>query len=181
MGSFNPAHQGHIHISIMAKYRLRLKNIWWFITPQNPFKHAYDLAPIETRLAQAQKITKQYAPFPIEIATPETIFQQQYSFQTLKTLKRAFPHQQFFLLIGSDNLYELPQWHHASQIMKQLPIAIIRRDDYHYPSLLRFRGKLQGLNRYDNSFIVKHRHKLIYLDGKTHPTSSTLIRQSNIL
>ena len=37
-GSFDPAHKGHLEISKQAKKRFKLKNIFWAITKQNPFK-----------------------------------------------------------------------------------------------------------------------------------------------
>ena len=38
-GTFDPAHKGHLEISIQAKKRFSLKNVIWAITEQNPFKN----------------------------------------------------------------------------------------------------------------------------------------------
>jgi nicotinic acid mononucleotide adenylyltransferase len=35
-GSFNPAHDGHHHISLVALRRLGLDRVWWLVSPQNP-------------------------------------------------------------------------------------------------------------------------------------------------
>ena len=37
-GSFNPAHEGHVHVSEVALKRLGLDYVWWLVTPQNPLK-----------------------------------------------------------------------------------------------------------------------------------------------
>ena len=37
-GSFNPAHEGHIKISLEAIDLLGLDKIYWLITKQNPLK-----------------------------------------------------------------------------------------------------------------------------------------------
>ena len=37
-GSFNPAHEGHLHISNTAKKNLGLDEIWWLVAPQNRLK-----------------------------------------------------------------------------------------------------------------------------------------------
>ena len=37
-GSFNPAHDGHRHISLLAIDRLGLDRVWWLVSPQNPLK-----------------------------------------------------------------------------------------------------------------------------------------------
>ena len=44
-GSFNPAHDGHRHISLMALKRLGLDEVWWMVSPQNPLKPAAGMAP----------------------------------------------------------------------------------------------------------------------------------------
>ena len=43
-GSFNPAHAGHRHVSLMALKRLGLDRVWWIVTPGNPLKDTGDLA-----------------------------------------------------------------------------------------------------------------------------------------
>ena len=37
-GSFNPAHDGHRHISLLGLRRLKLDQVWWLVSPQNPLK-----------------------------------------------------------------------------------------------------------------------------------------------
>ncbi|MFQ5955512.1 MAG: nicotinic acid mononucleotide adenylyltransferase, partial [Kiloniellales bacterium] len=49
-GSFNPAHQGHLEISLEALRRLGLNRVWWLVSPQNPLKPVRDMAPLEERL-----------------------------------------------------------------------------------------------------------------------------------
>ena len=37
-GSFDPAHEGHVHITEMALRRFRLDRVWWLVSPGNPLK-----------------------------------------------------------------------------------------------------------------------------------------------
>ena len=37
-GSFDPPHKGHLYISLEAKKILKLDEIWWLVTQQNPLK-----------------------------------------------------------------------------------------------------------------------------------------------
>src|SRR6056297_2925406 len=39
-GSFDPPHQGHLHVASTAKRRLGLDAVWWFPTPGSPLKEA---------------------------------------------------------------------------------------------------------------------------------------------
>ena len=43
-GSFNPAHDGHLAISLEALKRLRLDQVWWLVSPQNPLKPVAGMA-----------------------------------------------------------------------------------------------------------------------------------------
>ena len=42
-GSFNPAHEGHRHISLAAMKRAGLDRVWWLVTPGNPLKSKDEL------------------------------------------------------------------------------------------------------------------------------------------
>jgi len=37
-GSFNPAHDGHLHVAGAGLRQLGLDKIWWLVSPQNPLK-----------------------------------------------------------------------------------------------------------------------------------------------
>ncbi|MBF0248290.1 MAG: nicotinic acid mononucleotide adenylyltransferase, partial [Alphaproteobacteria bacterium] len=55
-GSFNPAHDGHAHISRVALARLRLDELWWLVSPQNPLKPTDGMAGMDRRLARARDV-----------------------------------------------------------------------------------------------------------------------------
>ena len=58
-GSFNPAHGGHRHISLLALKLLDLDEVWWLVSPGNPLKEGDDdMAPFEDRLASAMAIAR---------------------------------------------------------------------------------------------------------------------------
>ncbi len=56
-GSFDPAHIGHLAISIQAKKKFKLSNVIWAITKQNPFKKRTS-KNLSERIKQAKKISK---------------------------------------------------------------------------------------------------------------------------
>ena len=45
-GSFNPAHDGHRHVSLEALKRLGLDEVWWLVSPQNPLKSDDGMEPL---------------------------------------------------------------------------------------------------------------------------------------
>ena len=58
-GSFDPAHKGHLKISIEAKKKFGINKIIWAITKKNPFK-SETLFSLRERIAIGKKITKKY-------------------------------------------------------------------------------------------------------------------------
>ncbi len=172
MGSFNPAHHGHLHISNVARKHLHLNHIWWLVTPHNPMKNKQDLQPLADRISMAQKITDK---LDIQISAPEQIFDHHYSVQTILYLKRAFPNNRFILLMGSDNLYQLPQWYQAKKLLNMIEIAVIRRPLQHYPALLRFRKQLKHSARF--SCQGNRQHGITAINSNINQISATSIRQ----
>ncbi|MDC1130228.1 adenylyltransferase/cytidyltransferase family protein, partial [Candidatus Pelagibacter sp.] len=54
-GTFDPAHEGHLEISKQARKRFGLKDIFWAITKQNPFKDE-SKSNLKSRIQFAKKI-----------------------------------------------------------------------------------------------------------------------------
>ena len=56
-GSFDPAHKGHLKISIEAKKKFKINKIIWAVTKKNPFKSKCYFT-LKKRIALAKKIAK---------------------------------------------------------------------------------------------------------------------------
>ena len=128
-GSFNPAHEAHLHISLIAMRRLRLHRILWLVSPQNPLKSAQDMAPFEERLASAQAM----AGHPnIHASDLEQKLATRYTADTLTKLTTRHPGVHFVWLMGADNLANFHLWKNWTKIMETVPVAIIARPDFHH-------------------------------------------------
>src|SRR4029077_3069610 len=57
-GSFNPAHEGHLHVSQQALKRLGPDFVWCLVPPQNPLKPVAGMAPLHDRVRDAKKIVR---------------------------------------------------------------------------------------------------------------------------
>ncbi len=124
-GSFNPAHEGHLHISRLALRHLDLDEVWWLVSPQNPLKEAAGMAPFGGRLRQAAEIAA--TDRRIRVSGIEAEFGTSYTADTLKTLRRRFPRARFVWLMGSDNLRQFPHWRNWQDIFRTVPIAVFDR------------------------------------------------------
>ena len=56
-GSFNPAHEGHLHLTRMCLQSLGLDRVWWLVSPGNPLKPGVRLAQSTTVRAKPHQLT----------------------------------------------------------------------------------------------------------------------------
>jgi len=126
-GSFNPAHDGHLHVSRMAIRRLGLDAVWWLVSPQNPLKGATGMAPLAARLEAARRMARDPG---VVVTDIEARTGTRYTVDTLRLLLDAFPRRRFVWLMGADNLVQLPQWRDWRAIPRLVPIAIFDRAPY---------------------------------------------------
>ena len=127
-GSFNPAHQGHLHISRKLLARLRLDFVWWLVSPQNPLKSARDMAPLAKRLAQAREVAS--VDRRIVVTDIETKLGTQYTTDTIDALTRHYPGAHFVWLMGADYLVQISKWKRWRHIFENVPVAVYDRPGY---------------------------------------------------
>ena len=82
-GSFDPAHEGHLYVSDIARKALKLDYVWWLVSPGNPLKPAPDA--LEVRLRRARHAAQ--ARF-IRVSAIERQLGTRYTVDTVKALKR---------------------------------------------------------------------------------------------
>lgn len=131
-GSFNPAHQGHVHISRQAALALGLDAVWWLVTPGNPLKDRTNYAPLAERLEAARAVADSRL---ITVTAIENDLKTRYTIDTLSQLKRRMPRTQFFWLMGADNLSGIVAWRQWSRIFHLSPIAVVGRPTYSLKAL----------------------------------------------
>ena len=123
-GSFNPPHQGHLHISNLAIKKLGLKQIWWIPTAHNPFKEKSIYENYEARYKKCKNLTKNHPKIYLkkfdEIKTEKLI----------KKLQKKYPNYQFIWIMGADNLPRFHEWDNFKNLIKMLPFAIFSRDNF---------------------------------------------------
>ena len=132
-GSFNPAHAGHMHMSLAAYHKLGLDQIWWLVSPQNPLKSSADMAKLPDRLAAARDITAA-TPF-IHVIAPEVRLPSNFTYKTLKYINKTIPLARLVWIMGADNLVQFRQWKRYQDIIALLPIAVIDRPGYSYQAI----------------------------------------------
>jgi len=125
-GSFNPIHFGHL---ILANYILEnsdMDELWFVVSPQNPFKDKKSLLTDHNRLDMVQLAVKNYPKMRasnVEFSLPKP----SYTIDTLTYLKEKYPNYSFALIMGEDNLDSLPKWKNAEKLMSDYQIIVYPR------------------------------------------------------
>ncbi len=131
-GSFNPAHEGHRHVSVEALRRLGLDEVWWLVSPQNPLKSDDGMELLATRVARARQIAHHPR---IRVEAPELLLGTRYTLDTVRALQRLYPHAQFVWLMGADILPQLVDWQGWRELFAAIPIAAFARPGWSYAAL----------------------------------------------
>ncbi len=123
-GSFNPAHAGHRHVADRALRALRLDQVWLLVSPGNPLKPKRGMAPFAERLASAGRIADGRRVVATDI---EARLGTRFTVATLALLRQRFPRARFVLLVGADNLTQLPRWKRWRELLRATPLAVLPR------------------------------------------------------
>lgn len=135
-GSFNPVHNGHMAI---ANYMLEftdLNEVWFIISPQNPFKTKQNLLNDYQRLELvnlAINDTMGFRASNIEFNLPKP----SYTIDTLAYLFDKYPEKEFVLIMGSDNLINFHKWKNFNEILRHHQIYIYPRPDTEQVELMK--------------------------------------------
>jgi nicotinate-nucleotide adenylyltransferase len=122
-GSFDPAHQGHVHITREALKRFDLQEVWWLVSPGNPLKERGP-APMAERIKRAQDVMQHPR---VYVSGIEAELKTRYTAETLRALQQRFPFAQFTWLMGADNLAQFHLWKDWQEIMQSVPIGVLAR------------------------------------------------------
>jgi nicotinate-nucleotide adenylyltransferase len=122
-GSFDPPHDGHVHITREALKRFGLGHVWWLVSPGNPLK-ARGPAPLPERLAAARRIMRHPR---VQVSDIEARLGTVATADTIAALRAIYPGVRFTWLMGADNLANLHRWHDWRRIVGSVPIGVLAR------------------------------------------------------
>jgi nicotinate-nucleotide adenylyltransferase len=122
-GSFDPAHEGHVHLTRQALARMGLDRVWWLVSPGNPLK-ARQPAPMAARLARARALMTDPR---VKITDLEAKLGTRATIDTLERLKAIYPGVHFVWLMGADNLVQFHKWNRWRDILRAVPVGVLAR------------------------------------------------------
>ena len=129
-GSFNPIHVGHIALARQLLKCAGLQEVWFVVSPQNPWKTEQELLDDESRLNMVR----------IALRDEENLLASDYEFHlqrpsytlnTLRHLSKDYPDREFVLLIGGDNWKQFDKWYGYQEILSNYSIVVYPRRGEH--------------------------------------------------
>lgn len=131
-GSFDPIHDGHVLIAKTVKDALNLDEIWFIPVLNNPFKehgaasgeHRIKMIEIATRKLENMKVCD------IELKGDPNV--KSYTYHTLLKLKDLYPNDEFYYIIGADQVEKFDRWFEAKRISELVSLVCLGRKGYEF-------------------------------------------------
>ena len=128
-GSFDPIHHGHLILAREAMERLSLDRVVFIPAAQSPHKLARTPAPPAVRLAMVRAAIAGEPRFGCD-DSETTREGPSFTVDTVEAWRAKFPHDEFFCLIGEDNVRELPTWRRYDELRAMVQFVVFGRDAY---------------------------------------------------
>ena len=125
-GSFNPIHIGHLIIAKSIAQNANLDQIWFIISPQNPFKSRASLLDENARyhlVSLAITDDDTFKASNIEFSLPKP----SYTIDTLTFIQEKYPDHHFSIIIGQDNLQHFHKWKNYEAILQYHNVIVYPR------------------------------------------------------
>lgn len=126
-GTFNPIHNGHVELARRLLGLARLDEVWFVVSPQNPFKRSMHLLDDRIRLEMVRLALEEeprLTASDYEFSLPRP----SYMWHTLQSMSRDYPERRFTLLIGADNWARFDEWFAAKDIIANYPVVVYPRE-----------------------------------------------------
>ena len=128
-GSFNPIHIGHLALANYLCENDYIDELWFLVSPQNPFKQNEKLLDDKTRLRMVNAAVRGYGRFYVsdfEFSLPKP----SYTINTLNKLSETYTDRDFYLIIGADNWAAFDRWKSPEEIISNHHVLVYPRLGY---------------------------------------------------
>ncbi len=145
-GTFDPIHNGHIRIALNASLKLNADVIFvparsprWK-TPLTSSKHRLNMLKLALKECPSGSKISEY-----ELNNNDDI---NYTINTVRYFKNKYPNDNFYLIIGADQVNQFPKWKNAEEIAKLAKIVFVARPTYKLNQMV-----IQTYNMIDLSYL----------------------------
>lgn len=148
-GSFNPVHNGHIHLAKAVMEELSLDRIFFVPSRISPHRSSDEYVSGEDRLEMLRLACEGLKG--LEVCDYELKSDRvSYSIYTVEHFRSLYPEDELFLLVGSDMLLSFDKWYRFEDILSHVSLAVVSRQDGDMDAL---RKKAEELSEYGRIYV----------------------------
>lgn len=133
-GSFDPVHLGHLLLAESAREELELEKIVFVPAGQSPLKKNLPYTCAEDRWRML-RLAIEDNPFFFASRVELDREPPSYTIETVDHFRRIYPETDLWLIIGEDNLGDLPRWRECNRLLSLIKIGVGARPGYHQKAI----------------------------------------------
>ncbi len=134
-GTFDPPHLGHLAVAGACLKELQLDEVLFLPANRNPLKEREVISPAKVRMEMVRRAIGGHDKFALS-DMDVTRGGNSYAVDTLTELQMVDPGEYWFIL-GSDAVRNLPQWKAPARLLKLSRIAVVSRPSFAESLVLR--------------------------------------------
>lgn len=173
-GTFNPIHFGHLRAAEDAREKGNLDKVIFIPAGNPPIKisdlsdasHRYEM----TRIAISSN--KNFEISDIEIQQKE----KSYAINTIKILRKIYPNDELFFILGIDAFLDLPNWWQPERIVEEIDFIIVSRPGYELSEIFKSPYVKKDTKTLSDFLILNSGRKVFPIQITQMGISSTEIR-----
>jgi nicotinate-nucleotide adenylyltransferase len=151
-GSFDPIHNGHLHMAKKTMSEYALDEVWLMPAGHSPNKEEAQMAsPFHRRnmceLACVRENGIKTCSLEMESA------EKSYTYRTMQKLTEQYPQHQFYFIMGADSLSYFENWVHPEIISRLATILVVNREEYLLSELADMASRINAIFPADIRFV----------------------------
>ncbi|MDB5083459.1 MAG: hypothetical protein JWN30_345 [Bacilli bacterium] len=128
-GTFDPIHVGHLVLATVAMEEGKLDRVIFMPAGLPPHKVGKHIAAPQHRLNMVKLAAGREPRFQVsdwELSKEEV----SYTIDTVKWMRKQYPQDELFFIIGADMLADFPTWHAANEILQIVTLLAVPRPGF---------------------------------------------------
>lgn len=125
-GTFDPVHMGHLILAEQCRTQAGLDQVWFVPSAHPPHKAGQGVTRFDQRCDMIELAVAGHAAFRVE-RIEQQLPPPSYTAETLAELQRRHPNDEFYLLMGSDGLPDLPGWYEPRRVLERAGLVVVPR------------------------------------------------------
>ena len=128
-GTFNPVHQAHLAMAEQVRKKLHLDQIWFIPDNIPPHKELANEVSAKDRVTMLELATHGNQYFRVKLFE---IMRGgvSYTVETLRQLKKYAPKNQYYLIMGTDQVNNFEKWRDPDEIARLATLVGVKRPNY---------------------------------------------------